>query len=57
MEDDEYFALELDNEWKQGDTLTSNNGHPLWSGIVDTSKSLGWGKGAGNGRFTSTVEN
>jgi glycogen debranching enzyme len=39
VEDDEYFALALDTEGKQVDALTSNNGHLLWSGIVDKSKS------------------
>jgi glycogen debranching enzyme len=38
VEDDEYFALALDTEGKQVDSLTSNNGHLLWSGIVDKSK-------------------
>lgn len=38
VEDGQYFALALDNEGKQVDALTSNNGHLLWSGIVDTSK-------------------
>jgi glycogen debranching enzyme len=38
MEDGEYFALALDNDGKQVDSLTSNNGHLLWSGIVDKSK-------------------
>jgi glycogen debranching enzyme len=33
-----YFALALDNEGKQVDALASNNGHLLWSGIVDKSK-------------------
>jgi glycogen debranching enzyme len=36
--DGEYFALALDNEGRQVDSLTSNNGHLLWSGIVDKSK-------------------
>src|SRR3954464_3041720 len=36
--DDEYFALALDENGDQVDTLTSNNGHLLWSGIVDKSK-------------------
>ena len=36
--DAEYFALALDTEGKQVDTLTSNIGHLLWSGIVDKSK-------------------
>ena len=39
VEDDEYFALALDTEGRQVDALTSNNGHLLWSGIVDKSKS------------------
>ena len=38
VEDDEYFALALDTEGKKVDSLTSNNGHLLWSGIVDKSK-------------------
>jgi glycogen debranching enzyme len=38
VEDGEYFALALDSEGKQVDPLTSNNGHLLWSGIVDQSK-------------------
>ena len=38
VEDDEYFALALDTEGKQVDALTSNNGHLLWSGIVDKAK-------------------
>ena len=38
VEDDEYFALALDTDGKQVDALTSNNGHLLWSGIVDKSK-------------------
>jgi glycogen debranching enzyme len=38
VEDGEYFALALDTEGKQVDTLASNNGHLLWSGIVDKSK-------------------
>jgi glycogen debranching enzyme len=36
--DGEYYALALDNEGKQVDSLSSNNGHLLWSGIVDKSK-------------------
>ncbi len=36
--DEGYFALALDTEGKQVDSLTSNNGHLLWSGIVDKSK-------------------
>jgi glycogen debranching enzyme len=38
VEDGEYFALALDQEGKQVDALASNNGHLLWSGIVDKSK-------------------
>jgi glycogen debranching enzyme len=38
VEDGEYFALALDPEGEQVDALTSNNGHLLWSGIVDKSK-------------------
>jgi glycogen debranching enzyme len=38
VRDDEYFALALDTEGKQVDSLTSNIGHLLWSGIVDKSK-------------------
>ena len=33
-----YFALALDAEGHQVDALASNNGHLLWSGIVDKSK-------------------
>jgi glycogen debranching enzyme len=39
VEDGEYFALALDPEGRQVDALGSNNGHLLWSGIVDKSKS------------------
>ena len=38
VEDGEYFALALDTNGRQVDALTSNNGHLLWSGIVDKSK-------------------
>ena len=38
VEEDEYFALALDPEGRQVDALGSNNGHLLWSGIVDRSK-------------------
>jgi glycogen debranching enzyme len=38
VEDDDYFALALDEDGQQVDALTSNNGHLLWSGIVDKSK-------------------
>ncbi len=33
-----YFAVALDTDGRQVDALTSNNGHLLWSGIVDKSK-------------------
>jgi glycogen debranching enzyme len=33
-----YFALALDGEKRQVDSLTSNIGHLLWSGIVDDDK-------------------
>jgi glycogen debranching enzyme len=33
--DGEYYALALDAEGRQVDTLSSNIGHLLWSGIVD----------------------
>ncbi|MGK5742397.1 amylo-alpha-1,6-glucosidase [Micromonospora sp. URMC 103] len=35
VEDGEYFALALDPDGRQCDVLSSNNGHLLWSGIVD----------------------
>src|SRR4029077_20864877 len=38
VEDGEYFAIALDAEGRQVDSLTSNNGHLLWSGIVDEAK-------------------
>jgi glycogen debranching enzyme len=34
----EFFALALDGEKRKVDSLTSNNGHLLWSGIVDNDK-------------------
>jgi glycogen debranching enzyme len=36
--DGEYFAIALDADGRQVDSLASNNGHLLWSGIVDKSK-------------------
>ncbi|MGO8961257.1 MAG: glycogen debranching N-terminal domain-containing protein, partial [Streptosporangiaceae bacterium] len=38
VEDGEYFAVAIDSDGRQVDSLTSNNGHLLWSGIVDKSK-------------------
>jgi glycogen debranching enzyme len=38
VEDGEYFALALDADGNQVDALSSNNGHLLWSGIVDKAK-------------------
>ena len=67
VEDDGYFALALDADGNQVDALSSNNGHLLWSGIVDKSKAkavarhllgprlfTGWGVrtlAEGEGRF------
>jgi glycogen debranching enzyme len=36
--DGEYFAVALDSDGRQVDSLTSNIGHLLWSGIVEASK-------------------
>jgi glycogen debranching enzyme len=38
VEDGEYFALALGPDGEKVDALASNNGHLLWSGIVDKSK-------------------
>ncbi len=38
VEDGEYFAVALDGDGRRVDSLTSNIGHLLWSGIVETSK-------------------
>jgi glycogen debranching enzyme len=38
VEDGEYFAIALDADGRRVDSLTSNNGHLLWSGIVDAAK-------------------
>jgi glycogen debranching enzyme len=38
VEDGEYFALALDEDGNRVDALASNNGHLLWSGIVDKAK-------------------
>lgn len=38
VEDGDYFAVALDCDGRQVDSLTSNIGHLLWSGIVDKSK-------------------
>jgi glycogen debranching enzyme len=38
VKDGEFFAVALDADGRQVDSLTSNNGHLLWSGIVDKSK-------------------
>jgi glycogen debranching enzyme len=38
VEDGQYFALALDENGEQVDALASNNGHLLWSGIVDKTK-------------------
>ncbi len=67
VEDGGYFAVALDEHGRQVDSLTSNIGHLLWSGIVDKSKAAsvvahlmgsrlfsGWGirtLAEGEGRF------
>jgi glycogen debranching enzyme len=38
VEDGEYFAVAIDTDGRLVDSLTSNIGHLLWSGIVDRSK-------------------
>jgi len=38
VEDGQYFALALDGKKRKVDSLTSNIGHLLWSGIVDDDK-------------------
>ncbi len=38
LDDGGYFALALDTDGNPVDALSSNNGHLLWSGIVDKSK-------------------
>jgi glycogen debranching enzyme len=38
VQDGGYFALALDTDGNPVDALASNNGHLLWSGIVDKSK-------------------
>ncbi len=38
IEDGEYFAVAVDCDGRRVDSLTSNNGHLLWSGIVDKTK-------------------
>ncbi len=38
VKDGEYFAVALDGDGRQVDSLTSNIGHLLWSGIVDAPK-------------------
>ena len=38
IDDDQYYALALDENGDQVDALASNIGHLLWSGIVDKSK-------------------
>jgi glycogen debranching enzyme len=38
IDDGEYFAIALDADGRKVDSLTSNIGHLLWSGIVDEDK-------------------
>ena len=52
VEDGEYFALALDPEGRQVDALASNNGHLLWSGIVDKSKAKAVARPAGPRLFS-----
>jgi glycogen debranching enzyme len=40
IEDGEYFAIALDADGRKVDSLTSNIGHLLWSGIVDDDKAV-----------------
>ena len=38
LEERECFALAIDGDGRQVDSITSNIGHLLWSGIVDGAK-------------------
>lgn len=38
IEEGGYYAVALDENGRQVDSLTSNNGHLLWSGIVDSGR-------------------
>ncbi len=38
LPDGEFYAVALDHDGRPVDSLTSNNGHLLWSGIVERSK-------------------
>lgn len=38
IEERGYYALAIDGEKKKVDSMTSNNGHLLWSGIIDERK-------------------
>jgi glycogen debranching enzyme len=38
VDDGDYFAIALDADGRRVDSLASNNGHLLWSGIVDKAK-------------------
>jgi glycogen debranching enzyme len=38
LQDDQYFALAMDGDGRRVDSLTSNIGHLLWSGIVEKKK-------------------
>ncbi|MCM3705995.1 MULTISPECIES: amylo-alpha-1,6-glucosidase [Cytobacillus] len=40
MENEKYYALALDKEKKQVQTITSDPGHALWSGIVPPEKGI-----------------
>jgi glycogen debranching enzyme len=53
VEDGEYFALALDADGNQVDSLSSNIGHLLWSGIVDKSKAKAIAQHLTGGRLYS----
>ncbi|MBB5173893.1 amylo-alpha-1,6-glucosidase [Texcoconibacillus texcoconensis] len=38
MENEKYFALSLDKEKSKVETITSDPGHALWSGVIDKEK-------------------
>jgi glycogen debranching enzyme len=44
VDDREFFALALDGDKRRVDTLTSNLGHLLWSGIVDEDRAAAVGR-------------
>lgn len=40
MPEEGYYALALDGEKRQVDSITSNPGHCLWSGVIDADKAV-----------------